>query len=398
VARDTEAALQSEVDGLLQPQRKLLAGLMRSEALSRGDVSLALRQVTEVAAQTLKVARASVWRLNDAHTRLECLNLFEAAAQRHSAGSVIEAAAFPRYFQALDTERTLVAHAARTDERTAELSEPYLVPNGIHAMLDAPIFFRGRMLGVVCHEHEDAPREWQLWEELLAGTMADFVSMVLEAAERVERERELGVYRQQLERMVEERTQELEARNEDLRREMVERERAEQQLRELATRDPLTDAINRRHFFELELQRSHRYKRPLSLAMIDADHFKKVNDLHGHLSGDQVLRTIVELCRSSLRKSDLLARYGGEEFVVLLPETTIATARGVVERLRRAVGDQVLLGNGGEIRFTVSAGVVSLRHGSEETLEGLLRRADEALYRAKAAGRNRVEVMDDDRP
>ncbi len=387
------------VEERLTAQRKRVASLMRSDALTGGDVHAAVRQVTEVAAELLDLARASVWRFDEPRRSLDCLNLFTAPTREHTSGLALDGAQYPAYFRALTEERAVAADDAPADPRTCELAG-YLQRERIGALLAAPIFFRGELHGVVCGEHVGGGRKWQLWEELLMGTLADFVAMVLEAADRVERQGELRRYREELENRVEQRTVELEARNEDLHREVAERQRAEAQLREMATRDPLTDAINRRHFFELaeqELHRARRYARPLSLAMVDADHFKGINDQHGHLVGDQVLRMLVELCRSSLRRTDVLARYGGEELVILLPETALPAAAAVVERVREAVERQVVQTREAPVRFTVSAGVVSVSAGeaaSVESIESLLRRADEALYAAKNAGRNRVVAVE----
>ncbi|MGQ0507654.1 MAG: sensor domain-containing diguanylate cyclase [Myxococcaceae bacterium] len=392
---DDTAAHRIEVH--LTTQRKLIAGFSQSQ-VTGVSVDAALRHVTQVACELLGVQRSSVWRFDSTRTQLECVNLFVAKDRVHSAGGTLDAAKFPGYFRALERERSIAANEVQTDARTSELTESYLKPLGITSMLEAPIFFRGELLGVICNEHQGPARCWQLSEQLLAGTFSDFVSMVLEAADRVVREAELQRYRDELEQRVEQRTLELEARNEDLRREVAERLRAEAQLRDMATRDSLTDAINRRHFFELaekEIHRANRYGRTLSLAMVDTDHFKDVNDRYGHLAGDQVLRTLVEICRCTLRRTDVLARYGGEEFVVLLPETEYPAAMAVLERLREAVAAQVVETRDALVQVTVSAGVVTLSPGEgaaapHDTLEELLRSADAALYEAKSSGRNRV--------
>jgi diguanylate cyclase (GGDEF)-like protein len=137
-----------------------------------------------------------------------------------------------------------------------------------------------------------------------------------------------------------------------------------------------------------------RYKRPLSIAMIDADNFKAVNDIHGHDVGDLVLRMITDTCHDSLRKNDVLARYGGEEFVVLLPETQLSGAITVMERVRERIEATTLeLEQGQRIRITVSVGLAGLSN-EDEDIGTLLKRADDALYAAKHAGRNRVQVAD----
>lgn len=168
----------------------------------------------------------------------------------------------------------------------------------------------------------------------------------------------------------------------------------EQQLRTLATTDELTGLANRRQFLSLarhEMARTLRYQRPLSLLMIDIDYFKSINDRFGHPVGDDVLRHLGELCRRSLRQEEIPARLGGEEFAVLMPETDLAGARLVAERLRLAVSSQDIPSLAGRHTLTASFGISQL-NGPTDTLEAMLTRADEALYAAKRNGRNRVEA------
>jgi diguanylate cyclase (GGDEF)-like protein len=166
----------------------------------------------------------------------------------------------------------------------------------------------------------------------------------------------------------------------------------EEKLRELAMQDELTGLYNRRHFVELadaEVARARRTSAPLSLAMLDIDHFKAVNDVFGHPVGDLALKEVARAMRETLRTSDVPARFGGEEFVVLLMDTPLEGAIAVTERLRERVGrSEVPAGKGRVARFTVSGGVAELAPG--ERFEVLLARADEALYRAKEDGRNRT--------
>ena len=161
-------------------------------------------------------------------------------------------------------------------------------------------------------------------------------------------------------------------------------------LEELATTDALTGAYNRRKFNGLilaEIARVRRYEHPLSLLILDIDHFKRVNDTHGHEAGDEVLVVLAGLIRAGIRATDSLARWGGEEFVVLSPEVTVDEAMGLAERLRSAAGAYEYSFAG---RVTVSIGVAQHRAG--ETPDELFARADEALYAAKEGGRDRVEV------
>ncbi|WP_448192795.1 sensor domain-containing diguanylate cyclase [Azospirillum sp. sgz301742] len=173
-------------------------------------------------------------------------------------------------------------------------------------------------------------------------------------------------------------------------------ERLNEELQHLATVDPLTGMWNRRHFLELanrELERARRYDRPLCVLMLDVDHFKWINDAHGHATGDTALVELAATCRVTLRGSDLLGRLGGEEFAVLLPETDTQCACEVAERLRCAIAAIDLPSPTGPIRLTASIGVAAM-HPADASVEKPLSRADEALYRAKAEGRNRVADAD----
>lgn len=166
-------------------------------------------------------------------------------------------------------------------------------------------------------------------------------------------------------------------------------------VQELATTDPLTGVANRRHFFELarlEVERAIRYGRALSLLMIDADHFKRINDQYGHVVGDEVLQAIARRCRGGLREIDTLARYGGEEFLILLPETNGAQALQAADRLRQIVGDEPVPTLAGFVPVKISIGIASMPAGSASTVEALLDQADQALYAAKAAGRDQART------
>ncbi len=164
------------------------------------------------------------------------------------------------------------------------------------------------------------------------------------------------------------------------------------EVRALAQHDGLTGVHNRRHlldFLERELARCRRHGRPLSLVLLDLDHFKRVNDERGHLAGDEVLRGLARLVAPMARREDCFARYGGEEFALVLPETALEGARLLAERIRRSVEELELRHDGRPLRVTVSGGVAELRAGMEGP-GALLAAADELLYRAKADGRNRI--------
>ncbi|WP_448206900.1 diguanylate cyclase [Azospirillum sp. sgz302134] len=175
-------------------------------------------------------------------------------------------------------------------------------------------------------------------------------------------------------------------------RDISERKRVEAELRRMATTDPLTALWNRRRFLELaegELSRLRRYGRPVSVLMLDIDHFKAINDTYGHAAGDEALCRLAELCRNTLRETDHLGRLGGEEFAVVLPETGLAEAVDVAERLRQRLGEMDVRVGDGTIRMTVSIGVAACLE-EDGTIDRALGRADHALYEAKDGGRNRV--------
>lgn len=174
----------------------------------------------------------------------------------------------------------------------------------------------------------------------------------------------------------------------------IEHRRAEEEIKRLATIDSMTGLYNRRQFFELaeqEFERSRRYAHPLSILMIDVDNLKSINDTYGHLAGDQLIQAVAKLCRKELRKIDLVGRYGGDEFVALMPETPLAKAAHGVERLRLRAAQKALHFEDQAVLVSISVGVAEI----DETclrLETLLARADQALYSAKAAGKNCVAV------
>jgi diguanylate cyclase (GGDEF)-like protein/PAS domain S-box-containing protein len=173
----------------------------------------------------------------------------------------------------------------------------------------------------------------------------------------------------------------------------IENRQVHEELERRAYTDYLTGLANRRHFLEQaenELTRTVRYGRELSILMLDVDRFKQVNDTYGHKVGDLVLKRLSELCRATLRDVDIVGRIGGEEFAVLLPETGSEQAVQAAERLRAAIAaTHVSLGSGLPLRFTASFGVTTLRE-KEANIDMLLNQADQALYRAKNEGRNRV--------
>ncbi|MFN9310086.1 diguanylate cyclase [Gemmatimonas sp.] len=182
------------------------------------------------------------------------------------------------------------------------------------------------------------------------------------------------------------------------RAQMVESTMADNaRLEQLAQTDPLTQLLNRRALTEriaAEMERTLRYDSTMALLMIDLDHFKRVNDTYGHLVGDDVLRDVAPLLSDTIRTADIVARYGGEEFLVLLPETDDAGAESFADRFRRAIETHPVASDSlpEPLRLTASIGVAVYPAARIESVEDLFARADAALYRAKADGRNRVRL------
>ncbi len=184
----------------------------------------------------------------------------------------------------------------------------------------------------------------------------------------------------------------------DLQEELL---RAREALREQATHDALTGILNRGAVLEtlhIEADRAGRERQPLSVLIADFDHFKLVNDTHGHLAGDAVLREGARRMKSVIRSYDALGRYGGEEFLAVLPGSGRSSARSQAERLREAVAAQPFDAGGAPIPVTCSVGIASRPALSGADVDALIREADLALYKAKKRGRNRVEMCGSRQP
>lgn len=174
-----------------------------------------------------------------------------------------------------------------------------------------------------------------------------------------------------------------------------EQKQREELLLQRATRDALTGIANRGYFTEVasnEIARARRFAEPLSVIMLDIDHFKKINDSYGHETGDRAIIAVAQTCSQAMRKIDLVGRLGGEEFAILLPRADKEPALEIAQRLRMKLSEQrVIASDGSEISFTVSGGVAALRPLTRD-LHELLRNADNALYQAKREGRNQIRA------
>ena len=437
-----------------------------------GDPDGAIRAITETAARALKVARASVWLLDQDATRNTCADLYDSVSGKHTSGLELHARDFPKYFAAMLEEETIAADDAHTDPSTSEFSASYLTPLGIGALLDAPLRSSMRLVGVLCHEHVGPARRWTAAEQKDASFLASLASLTLEIKHSALREALLAAtlestadgivasddqrvlaYNQRFVEMWKIDASQLRsfeavskhiasktsmsgligAANEafagsydandvlDLDdgrvferssraqvmggkvigrvwsfRDVTAQRRAESALRaseakmrDLAIRDGLTGLFNRRYLLEQlteAIARAMTNGERLAIAMIDLDWFKRINDEHGHLTGDAVLRDFAKQVGTRIRGSDMCGRYGGEEFVVLLRGATAAAATTVIEKIRDAYHARDF----GELpRYAFSCGIAELGTDGGDTV-ALLDAADKRLYEAKRGGRDRT--------
>jgi len=468
----------------VQRQQAALLEIGREWRRYQTDVELAIRAITETAVTALDVERASVWLLDDAGERLLCEDLYERRAQRHSKGLELRAEQYPSYFAALRSNEVIAASDAQSDARTREFCSSYLKPLGIGAMLDAPVHSSRGVLGVLCHEHVGAPREFPVDEQNTANHLAHLVSLALAFRQRRSAESELAAsvsllrttmesigeailavdrrgsvvtYNQQLielwqlplallgpagdggprlRHIAEQTTQpeeflrraraifnepeseftelielrdgrsvERTSRPHRLESEVIGRvwsyrdvthlrqmeaalRESEARLLELASRDALTGLFNRRTLSEQlqhEVARGRRSGREFSVAMLDLDYFKRINDTFGHQTGDLVLQAFSHDLTHRLRKTDVIGRWGGEEFLLILPETKRDQAFDLLDGIREHVARERTV----VPSFTISAGIAEFPADGTD-VQALVAVADARMYEAKRTGRNLV--------
>lgn len=267
------------------------------------------------------------------------------------------------------------------------------VQNGIYARIRSAVL-RSESLNVrLQNKRADGSLYWNdltlspVKDE--AGRTTHYIGLHRDVSERVESREELLRAQAALKQL-----------NAELESKVLQRthalEDANAQLFASATTDFLTGLLNRRYFFELahtELERTRRYARPQACLMLDIDHFKTINDRYGHALGDKVLVAFAQTLKRGLRQEDMVARFGGEEFVVVLPEQSLSEALMTANRLKEQIAQMQIEQSAATapLSITVSVGVSVLQPSESTTLDELIMRADNALYRAKAGGRNRVE-------
>ena len=283
-------------------------------------------------------------------------------------------------------ESIVLADAVEDEEFQDSVS---ILDLNLRSVMCVPLIARGEKLGAIYVENRSAGGVFEDQELRALKYFAAHAAVAIENA----------ILNDDLETRVTSRTKELNQTVQDLEREIEARKRAEAELQRLAITDPLTEAYNRRYFFEVtdqELERAQRHNLNLSIAMMDLDHFKDINDNYGHVVGDQALRTMADCFRENLRKTDVLGRYGGDEFAVLMPETNQKMARKTADRLRKKLVTALKKTGLFTHKLTVSVGVYAYAADGNIEVEDFVDRADQALYKAKEGGRNQVIIWDVD--
>lgn len=234
-------------------------------------------------------------------------------------------------------------------------------------------------------EYHNALHHYKIFQQLRESTVGEGTAKQM-AALRVSHQIETAQRDAEIQRL----------QKENLQNELDERKRIHAILEELATRDPLTNLFNRRHFLglaEKEWRRSMRYKHPLCVLMLDVDKFKQINDQHGHAVGDKALTTVAGVIQTTLRETEIAGRYGGDEFVILLPETTLQNGVRIAERISLAIKEHTIESETSMIELTPSIGISGTSASPRAaSLSELLIHADKALYNAKKSGTGQVRM------
>ncbi|MDE2091994.1 MAG: sensor domain-containing diguanylate cyclase, partial [Gammaproteobacteria bacterium] len=332
-------------DERMRRQSESLLDLARESSIAAGDISGALRAITEKAAKAMRCRRISVWFLDDTATVLRCMHVLADDKHDNAPRYRFEENQCKALFEAMRQTRTYAISDVSKDTRVADMIQSYLKPNQITALLGAPFRQGVRVRGIILHEYTAGEREWTRDEASFASSLADFVALSITAYDR---------------------------------------HTAENKLRELANYDRLTGLPNRSLFMDRLAQvlaKSRRTKQRVALLFIDVDRFKGINDSLGHQAGDLVLRTIGKRLSNSLRSPDSVARLGGDEFTVILDECeSLESITSVCDRLLETVIEPILLG---QTEATLSCSIgISLFPSDGKDVESLLQNADSAMYKA----------------
>ena len=322
------------------------------------NLDQAFNRATEISANTLDIARVSIWLYNDDYTSIQCHNLYIQNVG-HEKGFELFKKDFPNYFKAVESGKMIIVDHAQEDVRTNEFTEPYLIPNNIYSMLDAPIYYAGEVIGVVCHEYTNCIHNWTSQEQEFASAIASTASLSLEIQKR---------------------------------------KKIEDALEHQAYHDALTKLPNRSLFIDRldqALKLASRNQTLLAVLFLDLDNFKAINDSLGHDTGDQVLINIADKLNANLREMDTIARLGGDEFTLIVSGFEDSHfINDVVQKLYNIMQQPMHI-NGHELYATSSIGI-SVFPDNGETSETLLKNADAAMYKAKESGRNNFEFYTHD--
>ncbi len=307
--------------------------------------------VTKLSSETLGIQQVGIWLYNDDRTGIVCEALYVLGRGHQIAGVMLNSKDFPAYFEALDSGRSLAIDDVNTNPITAELNDIYLLPNNVTSMLDAPIFYQGECMGVVCHEHIGDQRDWTREEQEFACAVAKNVSLSLEISTRKNIET------------------------------LLEYQAYHDALTNLPNRVLLVDRLDQ------AILHASRNQTLVAILFFDLDNFKIINDSFGHVMGDKVLIRISELFKANFREMDTIARIGGDEFVMILRtfenvNQVTATTASIYDILQKPmeIDDH-------ELFVTASIGV-SVYPNDGDTPEILIKNADAAMYHAKEAGKN----------
>lgn len=338
----------------LRRQNRTLASLAKSQTLNHSSLSAALKEITEVAANTLEVERSLVWLYNENCDKLKCLNLFERNLGHNA--EIIELAAidYPAYFAALAQQRIIAAYDVQTDPRTQKYSSSDVGAKGVTSLLTAPIWLQGKMVGVVCHQHIGFKRKWAMEEQNFAAAIADLVSLALEASER---------------------------------------QKSAEKIRYQANYDLLTGLPNKMLFNERlseALTNAYNSQSILGVMFLDLDRFKKINDTLGHLIGDRLLQGVSLRLVSCLGEDDTISRWGGDEFTILLPNIKSKQEAAKIAQTILEVLKPDLEIDEHHLHISSSIGIAIYPFDGEDS-ETLLKNADAALYLAKQQNRNNYQ-------
>ncbi len=363
VARDLEFKLESAIlekytlKKMTDEMKELEAVVALTQLISSTlDPKELLFRIVRKIADIMPVTRCSVIRADWLHRSAFVVASFE---DPHIAGIKLNLRKYPEIMESLTSKKPVIIKDVATDPLMARVRKT-LEPLGIRSIIVIPIFFRDKVIGTLFLRTSRAERAFIQNEVRLLNTIANVSANALYNAFLFEQ---------------------------------VEDEKS--RLEKLAITDFLTGIYNVRYFYHSiieEFSRAVRYGLPISCLMLDVDHFKKINDVYGHKTGDLVLREFAQLLKKHSRKSDVLARYGGEEFILLLPQTPHEGAMSEAERLREYVKRHKFRSLRNKGGLTVSVGVSVFPDGDIKTHDDLIAFADNALFSAKNSGRDRVAV------